>query len=105
MSLDGGERVECDAVLWATQAAAHRLLRDSGLPVDAAGFLRVRDTLQSVADPAVFGTGDCVDLRVASEVCPKMAFMRSAKGPSCSTMWPRSCTRSRFGRSGRSRST
>jgi selenide, water dikinase len=36
------------------------LLRDSGLPVDAAGFLRVRDTLQSLADPAVFGTGDCV---------------------------------------------
>jgi len=40
--------------------AAHGLLRDSGLPVDAAGFLRVRDTLQSLADPAVFGTGDCV---------------------------------------------
>ncbi len=58
--LDGGARVECDAVLWATQAASHRLLRDAGLPVDAAGFLRVRDTLQSVADPAVFGTGDCV---------------------------------------------
>ncbi len=58
--LDDGKRVECDAVLWATQAASHRLLRDSGLPVDAAGFLRVRDTLQSLADPAVFGTGDCV---------------------------------------------
>ncbi|HKI31399.1 MAG TPA: selenide, water dikinase SelD, partial [Gemmataceae bacterium] len=58
--LDGGERVAVDAVLWATQASAPRLLRDSGLAVDAGGFLRVRDTLQSVADPAVFGTGDCV---------------------------------------------
>jgi len=58
--LEGGGRVECDAVLWATQAASHRLLRNAGLPVDAAGFLRVHDTLQSVADPAVFGTGDCV---------------------------------------------
>jgi selenide,water dikinase len=58
--LDGGERVAVDAVLWATEAAAPRLLRDSGLTVDAGGFLRVRDTLQSVADPAVFGTGDCV---------------------------------------------
>ena len=58
--LDDGGRVECDAVLWATQAAAPRLPRDGGLPVDAAGFLRVRDTLQSVGDPAVFGTGDCV---------------------------------------------
>ncbi len=58
--LDGGERVAVDAVLWATRGAPPRLLRDSGLAVDAAGFLRVRDTLQSVADPAVFGTGDCV---------------------------------------------
>jgi selenide, water dikinase len=58
--LDGGERIAVDAVLWATQASPHRLLRDSGLAVDAGGFLRVRDTLQSIADPAVFGTGDCV---------------------------------------------
>ena len=36
------------------------LIRDSGLPVDPAGFLRVRDTLQTVGDPAIFGTGDCV---------------------------------------------
>ncbi len=58
--LGDGKRVECDAVLWATQAASPRILRESGLPVDATGFLRVRDTLQSVADPAVFGTGDCI---------------------------------------------
>ncbi len=60
--LEGGEKVACDAVLWATQAAPHRLLRDSGLPVDPAGFLCVRDTLQSTDDPTVFGTGDCVCL-------------------------------------------
>jgi selenide,water dikinase len=60
--LEGGEKVACDAVLWATQAAPHRLLRDSGLPVDPAGFLRVGDTLQSLGDPAVFGTGDCVSI-------------------------------------------
>ncbi len=58
--LEGGERVACDAVLWATQAASSPLLWDSGLPVDPAGFLRVRDTLQSIGDSAVFGTGDCV---------------------------------------------
>jgi selenide,water dikinase len=49
-----------DAVLWATQAAESPLLRDSGLAVDAGGFLRVRSTLQTVSDGAVFGTGDCV---------------------------------------------
>jgi selenide,water dikinase len=58
--LEGGERIACDAALWATQAAAPALLRASGLAVDAGGFLQVADTLQALADPAVFGTGDCV---------------------------------------------
>ena len=57
--LDGGEPVAFDAALWATQASPPPLLRDSGLAVDANGFLQVKDTLQSITDPAVFGTGDC----------------------------------------------
>ena len=60
--LEGGERIACDAVLWATQAAASPLLWESGLAVDAGGFLQVKDTLQSVSDPLVFGTGDCISL-------------------------------------------
>src|SRR5207253_2897704 len=32
----------------------------SGLPVNAGGFLCVAETLQSVGNAAVFGTGDCV---------------------------------------------
>ncbi|MBY0229984.1 MAG: selenide, water dikinase SelD [Gemmataceae bacterium] len=60
LELDGGERVGADASLWATSAGPPGLLRDSGLALDATGFLRVRATLQSVSDPAVFGTGDCV---------------------------------------------
>jgi selenide,water dikinase len=60
LQLEGVERVACDAVLWATQAAAPPLLRHSGLPVDSAGFLRIEDTLQTVRHPAIFGTGDCV---------------------------------------------
>jgi selenide,water dikinase len=58
--LESGEPLSCDAVLWATHAAGHPLIRASGLVVNDGGFLRVKDTLQSVADPAVFGTGDCV---------------------------------------------
>jgi selenide,water dikinase len=58
--LESGERVGFDTVLWATQAAAPPLLRESGLAVDEAGFLLVRETLQSQGDPAIFGTGDCV---------------------------------------------
>lgn len=58
--LDGGEPIAVDGVLWATQAAPSPLPAESGLAVDAGGFLRVRDTLQTVTDPTVFGTGDCV---------------------------------------------
>ena len=58
--LQVGQRVSFDAVLWATQAAPTPLLRDSGLAVDARGFLKVTPTLQT-SDTAIFGTGDCVD--------------------------------------------
>jgi selenide,water dikinase len=58
--LESGEKVPFDGVLLATNAAPPRLIGDSGLALDASGFLRVRNTLQSVSDPAVFGTGDCV---------------------------------------------
>jgi selenide, water dikinase len=58
--LDGGEQVPFAAVLWATQASPPPLLAASGLTVDAGGFLQVTQTLQSLSDPAVFGTGDCV---------------------------------------------
>src|SRR5439155_26302039 len=60
MRIEGGESLAADMVLWATQAAPTPLLRQSGLPVDASGFLRVKESLQSVGDPNVFGTGDCV---------------------------------------------
>jgi selenide,water dikinase len=57
--LENGERLPFDVVLWATNAAPNPLLATTDLPTDA-GFLRVRETLQSVGDDAIFGTGDCV---------------------------------------------
>jgi selenide,water dikinase len=62
LRLESGEQVACDAVLWATNASPPPLLRDSGLTLDANGFLAVQDTLQTLSDPAIFGTGDCVGL-------------------------------------------
>jgi NADH dehydrogenase FAD-containing subunit len=38
------------------------VIRTSGLPTDAAGALLVNDQLQSVADPHIFGGGDCVTM-------------------------------------------
>lgn len=58
--LESGERLRVDAVLWATDPAPPPVLRGSGLSLDKGEFLLVRETLQSVNDPRVFGTGDCV---------------------------------------------
>jgi selenide,water dikinase len=58
--VEGQAPLAADAVLWATQASPPSLLAHSGLAVDGGGFLQVRDTLQSLTDQAVFGTGDCV---------------------------------------------
>jgi selenide,water dikinase len=63
LELNGTERLEYDAVLWATNAAPPDLLRSNGLRLNQDGFLLVEDTLQSVSDPAVFGTGDCISLK------------------------------------------
>ncbi|MBL8798364.1 MAG: selenide, water dikinase SelD [Planctomycetia bacterium] len=58
--LEDGSRLPFDAVVWATHAAPPDVLRAAGLSLNPSGFLQVRDTLQSVTDDAVFGTGDCV---------------------------------------------
>ncbi|MDT8340541.1 MAG: FAD-dependent oxidoreductase [Longimicrobiales bacterium] len=56
--VQGGGSLPADLVLWATGAAAHPLLAESGLPVDGRGFLRVRATLQVDGDDAIFAAGD-----------------------------------------------
>jgi selenide,water dikinase len=78
--LEDEERIACDAVLWATQASPPEVIRESGLAVDAAGFLRVRDTLQSVSDPAVFGTGDCVAFETKPNL-PRNGVYAVRQGP------------------------
>ena len=42
--------------------AAHPLLRESGLPVDARGFVRVRPTFQVEGSDRLFAVGDCASL-------------------------------------------
>jgi selenide,water dikinase len=60
LEVEGAPPVPCDAVLWATQPSPLPVFRDSGLSVDEGGFLQVRETLQTIGNPAIFGTGDCV---------------------------------------------
>ena len=56
--LADGREAPYDELFWCTGAAAAGWVAASGLPVDEAGFLAVRDTLQSRDDERVFGVGD-----------------------------------------------
>jgi len=57
-----GVAFAADAIFWATQAGGAGWLADTGLALDAAGFIRITDTLQSETDPRVFAAGDCASM-------------------------------------------
>ncbi len=50
--------LEADEILWVTQAAAQPWVKQSGLAVDAEGFIAVDDCLRSTSHPEVFAAGD-----------------------------------------------
>ena len=53
-----GESLEADEIVWVTRAGGAPWLRDTGLALDADGFIQVTDTLQTVTDARVFAAGD-----------------------------------------------
>jgi len=56
-----GASIEADESVWVTRAGGAAWLRDTGLALDAEGFLQVGATLQS-SDPDVFAAGDIASL-------------------------------------------
>ncbi|TVQ19319.1 MAG: selenide, water dikinase SelD [Leptolyngbya sp. DLM2.Bin15] len=54
----GSFELDCDRILWVTQASAAPWLAQSGLATDERGFLQVNAYLQSVSHPQVFAAGD-----------------------------------------------
>lgn len=50
--------VQCDAIVWVTEATAPRWIAQSGLSVDQNGFVLVNDALRSISHAAVFAAGD-----------------------------------------------
>ena len=77
--LDDGRPIAADAALVTTAAAAPKILRRSGLPVDESGFLKVRPTLQAEDDDTLFAAGDCVTL--IGQERPKAGVFAVREGP------------------------
>ena len=77
--MSDGARPLYDELFWCTGAAAAPWIAASGLQTDGGGFLAVRDTLQSLDDERVFGTGD-----IATQVNhprPKAGVYAVRQGP------------------------
>ncbi|HET6718498.1 MAG TPA: FAD-dependent oxidoreductase, partial [Rhodocyclaceae bacterium] len=55
----GGESLLADKIVWVTQAGGAAWFAGTRLALDASGFIRVSDTLQSESDPLIFAAGDC----------------------------------------------
>ncbi|TVQ34844.1 MAG: hypothetical protein EA370_10020 [Wenzhouxiangella sp.] len=53
-----GQSTSADEIVWVTQAGGAPWLEESGLELDEGGFIKVRDTLQTVTDPDVYAAGD-----------------------------------------------
>lgn len=60
--LEGGEEIPFDVFVNATGLRPAPLIRETGLPVDAAGALLVDAHLRSIAEPTVHGGGDGIAL-------------------------------------------
>lgn len=62
VTASNGDSYPQSGVLWLTGPKSSALFEHSGMPVDRAGFLAVKETLQSTRYPEVFGAGDCVSI-------------------------------------------
>jgi selenide,water dikinase len=73
-------RLGADLVVWATGAAAPRVVADSPLPHDRDGFVRVEATLQVRGVAGLFAAGDCASIEGA-EWIPKSGVYAVREGP------------------------
>jgi selenide,water dikinase len=79
ITLDNGDAIALDEVLWVTAAGAPNWLRESGLDVDDAGFIQVKDSLQSTSHSDVFAAGDIA--AVVNHPRPKAGVFAVRQGP------------------------
>ena len=79
LRLEDGRQVEADEILWTTQAAAPRWLRDTGLTLDPGGFISVDSRLRAVGHTDVFAAGDVASF--IPRALPKSGVYAVRAGP------------------------
>jgi selenide, water dikinase len=79
VTLVDGREVAAQAVVWATGATAATWPAESGLAVDARGFVAIDPTLRSTSHPFVFATGDVAS--IADRPYPKSGVYAVRQGP------------------------
>ena len=78
--LHGSKEIPYDVLVWATGPRAPAFLRESSLPVDEKGYLRVHPTLQAEHLPDLFAAGDCLCLLNDPDT-PKAGVYAVREGP------------------------
>lgn len=76
---ENGTRIAADVAIWATGAAPHAWLSNSGLALDDKKFININKHLQSSGHPDVFAAGDCAT--IAGKTYPKSGVYAVRQGP------------------------
>ena len=57
-----GQELQADEIMWVTRAGGAAWLKNTGLQLDAEGFVEVKDTLQTINDPLIYAAGDIASM-------------------------------------------